>query len=370
VSPAPGATRGARPSGRLGRFATGVGVSAGLIALDMLNRYQIAEAERPRIAAAIDGKVKSPEVQSRIAELKDQHRLDIARSQHAGRAMYATVRLRLSLTNDILNSVTWTGVEFTDKDESSYQQVVMSHDGLGIAEDSTAYVVVSLPIDAVEVERSEALTFDREELDRQIAQAGEGAPPALLDKRAALNEQIRKAQSEEEATREEEVRRATVIASEKRRREQQQRLREQLADAARRRAAEVQGPPTPPPQAQQPGPPSLLPIPSAAQDTPLNLLPGAQGPGPIELAAANVRRAQVWTQNLLAIAARLEQNRPSSNDPAGKQFAAEILTWQRAMKMFMNYYTQESRGEAVNALGELVARHGERLERLRAYFAD
>src|SRR5512140_2269967 len=326
----------------------------------MLNRYQIAQEERPRIAAAIDQKVKSADVQSHITELQDQHRLDIARRQHAGGTVYATVRLRLSLTNDILNKVTWSGVELTDKDESSYSQIVMSHSGLGIAENSTAYVVVSLPVAAVEVARSEALTFDREALDRQIAQAGNETPANLLEKRRALDAQIRKAQDDEQAAREEEVRRAGVIADEKRRREQQQRLRDQLAADARQRAAQIHGPPTPP-QPPQPGPPTLLPA-HPSQDTSINLLPGAQGPGPIELAADNVRRAQAWTQNLLATAARFEQNRPSSSDPAGKEFAAQILTWQRAMKMFMNYYTQESRGEAVNALGALVAQHGERLE--------
>jgi hypothetical protein len=335
----------------------------------------MAVRERPRIAAAIQATVKSAEVQARIAQLVHDRRLDIARKQHAGAKVYATVRLQASVTNDVMNNVRWTGVELTDNDQGEYMQAVMSHDvislpGLPGAEHATGYATVSTPLPAVEVSRSESLTFDLEAANAQIAQAGGKPDDALVAQRDQLTTQVGQAQREEQQARDAEVRRAAVLADERKRREQQRRIAIELAEAARRRAAENPAPAPLPPQ-QRGAFPTLVPQPQ--QDSPSlvqQFLPGAPGPGPVELAAANVKRAEAFTMALVAQAARFEQNMPSSDDPAGRAFAARALVWQQSMKYLMNYYTQESRGEAVNKLGELVDRYGGKLEQMRARFSD
>jgi hypothetical protein len=113
--------------------------------------------------------------------------------------------------------------------------------------------------------------------------------------------------------------------------------------------------------------PSLLPAPQ--QEAP-QFLPGAPGESPIQKAERTVQQAQAWTQRLLAKGNLLEQRVQGDHPPTQQQreaFISEESTWRTAMKLLVIQFKEDSRGEAVTKIGEIVDRDGGRLKELRIH---
>ena len=84
----------------------------------------------------------------------------------------------------------------------------------------------------------------------------------------------------------------------------------------------------------------------------------------MELAAAYVAQFKAWTGRLDAKAQALDARLGSNNPPTPQErqaYFAEEESWRLSAKFAMNKFKNESREEAVNALGQTVDQFGSRL---------
>jgi hypothetical protein len=116
------------------------------------------------------------------------------------------------------------------------------------------------------------------------------------------------------------------------------------------------------------GGPSLLP--PVAQDAP-SLLPGAPGEGPIQQAARSVEGARQAGLHLEREGAALLARIGSGPSPSAEERASFLRSeerWRLGVRYLINWYTKESREEAVQALKQLLGddkMSGPKLQQLR-----
>jgi flagellar motility protein MotE (MotC chaperone) len=361
---APGATRGAPRAFRMGMSAAKF---IGPMILDMLNRYYMAKEEHARAVAAIEASLDNTDVTSKIDQLIEQNRLDIARRQHRGSTVYATVAVKVDFTNDVMNKLVLRNVHLSYFDESSFIWTIMSHDGLTNTENKVWYVENSLPLDKVEVSKSESTQFDIDEIDEKANTSSiESEEMDRLNRRRnALTTRLRQEQRDEAAEKKRQFESPTVIPDEKKRAQQQQEIVDTLQKMKPAAAA-----PAPVPKGQGSGatsPRSFLP-PVQQQPAGPSLL--APNDGPIQIAAKKVDEARTWAQRLEEKGIELRARQSTANPPSEAErqaFFTEEQQFRLAIKYWMNYFKNNSREEAVNGLGELIDRVGAKLAELRTH---
>jgi len=334
-----------------GRLAGAVKFAAPMV-LDMVTAYYVNRNEQKVIANAIAAKVDSPDVKNRVVEEVENHRLDIAYEQLRGASVYVTIELRMSLTNDIMNTLQLKAVSITDADRSSSTSSVMSHDAIVGGENSIRWDTISMPIPPIAVSKSEEAKLRLREFDTPIMSGG---PAPDVGARAKLVADIAAAEKEEAEEREAEIARPRVLADPKERAKQQTELPERM-----RKQNDTSGP-----QAGAGGGAT-----SDSAGSVASLLPGASGGSPIEKAAAAVKIARAWTLTVHAKGVALEARLGGANRPtdADRQaWVAEEARWRAAMKASMNHFENESRHEAVSALGQLVDEYGPKLAQIHVH---
>jgi hypothetical protein len=107
-------------------------------------------------------------------------------------------------------------------------------------------------------------------------------------------------------------------------------------------------------QQQQPAGPSLF----GAND------------GPIQIAAKKVEEAKSWALRLERKGNDLRSRLSGSNPPSSSErqaFFDEEKLFRLEVKAWQNHFQNESRAEAVNALGELIDRMGSKLAEIRTH---
>lgn len=361
--------------GMAGRVAVGAVKFLGPMILDAVTAHFVAKHEEKKIAALITSTLRSAAVEGRINGLVEQQHMDVAYKQWRGGQVFATIEMRLYLTNEVLDRMELARISLTDKDLTESMSVLMSHDAIVGAAHYTRYETVSVPLPAIEVTESEALRLQIRALD-EPGDAAKAADPTAAQarsrERARLAEDLGRAEQEEERARTEEIARPRVLADDKERAKQQADILERM------RKLREQSPPTPPgprqpPQPQaapaplQAGPPSLVPAPAPG---PSPLLPGAGGETPVQQAARAVEQAKAVTEALyrrgVALRNRLAtEQRPT--DAERQAFFTEVAQWQLAIKASMNQFRNQGREEAVNALGELIDRFEPKLREVRTH---
>lgn len=361
AAPRPGA---ARP-GRGFRFGMSAAKMLGPMILDMANRYFMAKEEFAHASAAIEAKLDSNDVTSKIEALIDLNRLDIARRQHKGSTVYATVAIKVAFTNDVMDRLSLRSVNLSYLDESNFMSSVMSHDGLTGAEGKVWWVETSLPLDKVEVSKSEATQFDLDDLDDTVSNSSM-APDALGRMNQQRNELLARKQrelAEEAAEKKRQLESAAVLPDAKKRAQQQQEIVDEL------RKIKPAAPPATAPKSQGAGPPpSGSFLPPAQQQQPAGPSLFGSNDGPIQIAAKKVEEAKAWAQRLEKKGIELRDRVSGSNapSPAERQaFFDEEKLFRLQVKAWQNHFQNESRAEAVNALGELIDRVGPKLAEIR-----
>lgn len=363
-TPRPGSPRGAPRVFRMGMNAAKL---LGPMILDMVNRYYMAKEEHARAVAAIEANLDSTDVTAKIDQLIEQNRLDIARRQHRGSTVYATVAVKVDFTNDVMNKLVLRNVHLSYVDESSIISTIMSHDGLGIAENKVWYIETSLPLDKAEVTKSESTQFDLDELDEKGSTTSMDPDELnrLNQRRNALLDRQRQEQRDEAAEKKRQLDSAAVIPDAKKRTQQQAEIVDALQKIKPSAAAPAPAPknqgsgaaspgPFLPPVQQQPAGPSLL----------------APNDGPIQIAAKKVDEARAWAQRLEKKGVELRARQSTANPPSEAErqaFFTEEQQFRLVIKYWMNYFKSNSRDEAVTGLGELIDRVGPKLAELRTH---
>jgi hypothetical protein len=353
-------------SGSKGRLALNLGLMAAVAVLDMLNRAQMSKAESERAMKWMEQTTNAPATSAKIANLVQQQRISIARRQFMGQTVYASLSMKLAFTNDVIDSAVLSDISITDTDESSFTSSVMSHEPIFGVEGKVWYVHVSLPLDQVEISEVERAQLELEKHDVGAAASQTVDPDrlsALGEERERLQVRLREAKIKEAAAKREALGRSTIIADAAKRAQQQ----EEIADELRKQAAKQPSSVAPSqPQSPRASGPSLL-SPALAED--LQLLPGApQGDSPIAKAAKTVAASSAWADRLEAVGTTQRDRLGSNNRPSQQEidaFLTEEHNWRLMTKWWMNRYTEESRLEAVNGLGELLDRHVPKLQELR-----
>jgi len=300
-------------TGRAFRFGMSAAKILGPMILDMANRYFMAKKEFARASAAIESTIDSNGVTSEIETLIERNRLDIARRQHRGSTVYATVAVTVTFTNDVMDRLTLRSVNLSHADESNFTSSVMSHDGLGIAEGKVWWIETSLPLDKVEVSKSEVTQFDLDELDDTTSKSS--MDPVALGRvnqqRNALLERKQRELAEETAEKKRQIESPAVLPDMKKRTQQQQAIVDELqkmksavvpAPASKNQGSSLpaSGSFFPPVQQQQPAGPSLF----------------GSNEGSIEIAVKKVKEAKSWALRLEKKGSDLRSRLFGSNPPS------------------------------------------------------
>ena len=346
------------------RVAVGTAKCLGPMILDLVTGYFLAKHEEKRIQEAIAAQLHDSRVERRIVELLEQQRLDIAYKQSRGIQLFATVSLRVNLTNGVLDNVEVTRIAITETDQTRSATTVMSDDPIFGTENSRRWEEISVPLPAVPVSGSESLRLQLRAHDESGGGLSDpAATPARRAERERLLSEIQRAEQDEEKARLAEIARPTVIPDPRERSQQQADIAERLRKLNEQHGSRAQGRPGVAASTS----PALLPTPSPAMPT---LLPGAPGRGSLERAAAAVDHVVAWTKRLHEAGSVMESRIGTKNSPTQierQAFLAEELRWRLAMKGFMNHFQSEARPEAVNRLSELMDDVGPKLRQIRIH---
>lgn len=353
-------------SGPKGRLMVNLGVMVGVTALDMLNRAQMAKVESARAVKWIEQTAAGPETSAAIAKLVQQQRMSIARRQLNGQTVYATIAMKLTFTNDVIDTHAVRDISITDSDKSSFMSSVMSHGAFTGAEGKDWYVDVSLPLDQVELSEVERAQLSLDKHDADVAALQTIDPDRLStlgEQRVDLLARLEQAKVREAAAKRAAIGQSTVIADAAKRAQQQEEIAEELRQQAAKHPPSAQ---SNQPQSPPASGPSLLPQAPLAGP---QLLPGAPtGSDPVALAAQKVAQSRAWAQKLEAAGMALRGRLSSSSRPSQQDidaFLTEEHNWRLMTKWWMNHYTQESRAEAVTGLGEVLDQYVPKLQQLR-----
>jgi Domain of unknown function (DUF4157) len=352
--------------GKGARIAIGAGKLFGPMILHSVNQYFMAKEEAERAHRQMVEKLESPEIGGKVSDLIEKQRLDIARKQYRGRTVYATVKLKLTFVNGVLDDFSVRIIALGGVNDNSFMSAVMSHDPIIGIETKVWWVTSSAPVPPVPLSESEDRRLRIELLDEEAATTSmdPSAAAQMSDERNRLVAELRHAEKAEEEERKAEIRRPSVIADPKKRAQQQTEISEQLRKLAQKKKAPTEAKKES--TSAQSGS-SLVPTPAAPQ---LSLLPGALGEGPIEQAARVVKSAAAWSERLARTGSALESRLQSNDPPTVKErqaFFNEELSWRLAIKYAMNVFENRSRREAVNALAELLDRYGPKLNQFRIH---
>jgi hypothetical protein len=354
---------GAKPGG--GRLV-GAAKAVGPMVAVAVNQYLMAREDAKLVPERVRKALEAEEVQRRTDDLVDRKRLEIARKQHHGVKCYLTVRVRLVFSNGIMDRLSVQAPEITEADQSeNAAPSAISHDLIGV-ETSVGWSVRSVLLPAAETTKSERIGFELEDLDAS-AQGGadQEAAARIATERTRLQQEQSTAREQEQRARSAEAARPVVIADARKRARQQAEITDRLnslpkADPSRQQQSQPAQPPAAP----------LLAAPQPAAPTPLTLLPGAPGEGPIESAARVVTAARSWTGTLESRGRALEARLQSADAPTAQErqgFLVEEERWRLALKYAMNTFRTNGRDEAVNALGELLDHYGPELAQFRTH---
>lgn len=322
-----------------GSRVVGAVKALGPLLLGAINSYLMSSQDAERVPGRVERALADQGAQRRSDDLVDSRRMDIARRQRHGADVFVTVRVRLTFTNGIQDSLEVNDPELTDHDQTATTSPIrMSDDPILGTETSVGWVSSSLLLAPVAITRSESIDLALEDADPQH--------------RVQLLEQKRVAQKGEERARQAELGRPSVLADPRARAKQQAGIADRLHEL---NTTPTSSTPTGPP----PGPPAMTVVPPTA--APPTFLPGAPGDGPIQQAAAVVDQFRSWTNRLDAESRALDARLGSDNSPTPDErqaFFAHEENWRLSIKYAMNKYKEDGRDEAINALGELVDRYG------------